>query len=210
MVGSERSPQGGLSIIQMQALTSHIEKLLDRKLEEIHKYKLLQTTQGEMNNPMKEEKDNEEEQSRRRRPNQNNQRRHGNRREDDLGGIKIKVPSFQGKSEPKTYLEWEMGVDQIFSCQSYLEGKKVKLAALEFTDYTLKERARYRERLVKNWEEMKAIMMRRFVSSYFHRELHNKLQLLSQGSKSVDNYHKEMKMVMIRANILEDQEATVA
>ncbi|RDX63900.1 hypothetical protein CR513_57608, partial [Mucuna pruriens] len=104
-----------------------------------------------------EEEDNEKEQLRRRRPNQNNQRRHGNRREDVIGGIKIKIPLFQGKSDPKAYLEWKMRVDQFFSFQSYSEGKK------------------------------------RF----------------SQGSKSVDDYDKEMEMTMIRANILEDQKAIV-
>ncbi|RDY12722.1 hypothetical protein CR513_02444, partial [Mucuna pruriens] len=36
-------------------------------------------------------------------------------------------------------------------------------------------------------------------------ELDNKLQRLSEGSKSVDDYHKEMEMTMIIANILEDQ-----
>ncbi|RDY04714.1 hypothetical protein CR513_11536, partial [Mucuna pruriens] len=158
-----------------------------------------------------EEEDNEEEQQRRRRPNQNNQRRHRNRRKDDLGGIKIKVPSFKGKSDLEAYLEWKMRVDQIFSCQSYSKGNKVKLATLEFTNYVLvwwdqmqKERARYGERPLRTWEEIKAIMRRRFVSSYFHKELHDKLQRL------YDDYHKEMEMTMVRANILEDQEATMA
>ncbi|RDX93429.1 hypothetical protein CR513_24309, partial [Mucuna pruriens] len=35
-------------------------------------------------------------------------------------------------------------------------------------------------------------------------------QRLSQGSKSVDDYHREMEMTMIRASILEDQEAITA
>ncbi|RDX90687.1 hypothetical protein CR513_27428, partial [Mucuna pruriens] len=73
----------------------------------------------------------------RRRPNQNNQRRQRSRREDDLGGIIIKVHSFQVKSDQEDYLEWEMCVDKIFSCQSYSEGKRVNLATLEFTDYAL-------------------------------------------------------------------------
>ncbi|RDX84304.1 hypothetical protein CR513_34662, partial [Mucuna pruriens] len=123
--------------------------------------------------------------------NQNNQRRQRNRRDDDLGGIKIEVPSFQGKSDPKAYLEWEMHVDQIFLGQNYSKGQKVKIATLEFTDYAFvcwdqvqKEIARYEERLVRTWEETKAITRRRFVPSYFHRELNNKLQCLSQGSRS--------------------------
>ncbi|RDY10584.1 hypothetical protein CR513_04870, partial [Mucuna pruriens] len=150
--GSEGSSQGGLTTTQMQALTSYLEKR-DKQSNE----------GGE--SQVKEEEDNEEEKPRRRRPNQNNQRRHRNRREYDLGGTKIKVLSFQGKSDIEAYFELKMCVDQIFSCQSYLEGKKVKLVALEFTNYALvwwdqmyKERARYGECPIRISEEMKAIM----------------------------------------------------
>ncbi|RDY03756.1 hypothetical protein CR513_12617, partial [Mucuna pruriens] len=101
-----------------------------------------------------------------------------------------------------------MRIDQIFSCKSYLEGKKVKLEALDFTDYAL--RVGYGECPIRTWEEMKAITRKQFVLSYFHRELHNKLKHFTQGSKSMDDYYKEMEMAMIRANILKDQEATMA
>jgi hypothetical protein len=37
-----------------------------------------------------------------------------------------------------------------------------------------------------------------------------KLQGLTQGSRSVDEYFKEMEIAMIRANVIEDQEATMA
>ncbi|KAL0313445.1 UNVERIFIED_CONTAM: hypothetical protein Sradi_5743800 [Sesamum radiatum] len=143
-------------------------------------------------------------------------RRH---REEDggLGGVKVTIPSFKGKSDPEAYLEWEMRVEQIFSCHNYSENKKVKLAALEFTDYALvwwdqmqKERIRNGERPITTWEEMRAIMRRRFVPSYYRRELHNYLQHLTQGSKSVDEYYKEMEIAMIRTNIMEDNEATMA
>ncbi|KAL2224880.1 UNVERIFIED_CONTAM: hypothetical protein Sindi_3121700 [Sesamum indicum] len=110
-----------------------------------------------------------------------------------------------------------MRVEQIFSCHNYSDSKKVKLAALEFTDYALvwwdqmqKERVRNGERPITTWEEMRATMRRRFVPSYYRRELHNHLQCLTQGSKSVDEYYKEMEIAMIRTNIIEDNEATMA
>ena len=34
-------------------------------------------------------------------------RRDKNREDNNLGSIKMKVPSFQGKNDPETYLEWE-------------------------------------------------------------------------------------------------------
>ncbi|PKI60635.1 hypothetical protein CRG98_018985 [Punica granatum] len=57
---------------------------------------------------------------------------------------------------------------------------------------------------------MKTVMRRRFAPSYYYRELHLKLQSLRQGTRSVEDYHKEMEIVLIRANIEEDEEATMA
>nr|XP_027118642.1 uncharacterized protein LOC113735866 [Coffea arabica] len=53
-------------------------------------------------------------------------------------------------------------------------------------------------------------MRKRFVRVYYHQGLHNKLQTLTQGSLSVEDYYKEMKMAMMRADIHEDLEATMA
>ncbi|KAH9698005.1 hypothetical protein KPL71_023835 [Citrus sinensis] len=94
---------------------------------------------------------------------------------------------------------------------------KVKLAAVEFTDYAIiwwdqlvLSRRQNRERPINTWEEMKAIMRRRFVPSHYYRELHQRLQSLTQGSRSAEDYHKEMEIIMIRANIEEEREATMA
>ena len=55
----------------------------------------------------------------------------------NLGNIKMKIPSFQGKNDPKVYLEWEKKVEFIFECHNYSEEKKVKPAVIEFTDYAI-------------------------------------------------------------------------
>ena len=71
-------------------------------------------------------------------------------------------------------------------------------------------RRRNRELLIDTWEEMKVVMRKRFVPSYYYRELYKKLQGLRQGSRSVEDYYKEMEIAMIRANVKEDREATMA
>ena len=71
-------------------------------------------------------------------------------------------------------------------------------------------RRRNYERPIETWEEMKATMRRRFVLSHYYRDLYQKLQSLTQGYRSVDDYHKEMEIAMIRANVEEDREVTMA
>ena len=109
------------------------------------------------------------------------------------------------------YLEWERKVEHVFDCHNYFEEKKVKLVVVEFTDYAsiwwdqlVTSRHRNGERPISIWEEMK-IVMRRFAPSHYHRDLH-RLQTLIQGSMSVEDYYKEMEIVMIRA----DHETTMA
>jgi len=96
MAGSEGNPQGELLAIQMQALTSHLEKLFDRKLEEIHRH--MDQMKNQIVNrqafprrddheggwSQNKEYDHEEEKPIRRIPIQNNKRRYGNQGDDDL------------------------------------------------------------------------------------------------------------------------------
>ncbi|KAL4318444.1 hypothetical protein GQ457_18G009050 [Hibiscus cannabinus] len=137
--------------------------------------------------------------------------------DDNLNNIKINIPPFHGKTDPEAYLAWEKKIEHIFECHNYSELKKVKLAAIEFVDYALiwwdqltSSRRRNGERPISTWNEMKAIMRRRFIPTHYHRELFNKLQNLKQSNQSVEDYYKEMEVAMIRANIDEDREATMA
>ena len=132
--------------------------------------------------------------------------------DDGIGRIKISIPSFSGKCEPEGYLEWEMRVDQIFDAHHYSKEKKVQLAGIEFTGYALiwwNQICRSRHRPT-TWRGMKEFMRQRFVPEHYRRDMYNKLQRLSQGNMSVDEYYKEMELLMIRTGTTEDPEATMA
>ena len=57
---------------------------------------------------------------------------------------------------------------------------------------------------------MNALMRKRFVPNNYYRGLYKKLQSLTQCNRGVEHYYKEMEVAMIRANVAEDREATMA
>ena len=133
-----------------------------------------------------------------------NIRRVDNREDNSLGSIKMKIPSFQGKNDPEAYIEWEKKMECVFDCHNYLELKKVKLVTIEFSDYAfvwweqlMVNRRRNMKYLIETWKEMKVVMRKRFVPSYYYRELYQKFQSLRQGNRSMDEYYKEMEVAMI-------------
>ena len=50
--------------------------------------------------------------------------RRARNRDDGLSGIKMKILSFQGKSDQEAYLEWEKKMEFIFDCHNYSQAKK--------------------------------------------------------------------------------------
>ena len=53
-------------------------------------------------------------------------------------------------------------------------------------------------------------MRKRFVPNYYSRDLHRRLQALTQGSMSVEDYYKEMEMAIMKTDLCEDGKATMA
>ncbi|XP_066316097.1 uncharacterized protein [Miscanthus floridulus] len=97
------------------------------------------------------------------------------------------------------------------------EEKKLAMASLEFDGYALiwweqllRDREEDGENPIATWDEMKREMTIRFVPKHYRRDLFDKLQNLKQGSLSVEEYYKEMEKAMIRANVYEDEEQTIA
>ncbi|RDX97620.1 hypothetical protein CR513_19588, partial [Mucuna pruriens] len=151
--------------------------------------------------PMSQNNDEEEEEEYSDgRYNENERRRKDEPRHDNyLSNIKMTIPTFKGKNDIEVYLEWERKFEHVFDCHNYSEEKKFVINS-----------HRNGERPIRTWEDMKSIMRRRFISSHYHRDLHRKLQSLTQGSMSVHDYYKKMEIAMTRANMEENCETTMA
>ncbi|XP_048630520.1 uncharacterized protein LOC106373165 [Brassica napus] len=139
------------------------------------------------------------------------------RTNDSLSGLKLKIPPFEGKNDPDVFLEWERKIEYVFDCQNFSELKKVRLAVTEFSRYAincydqfLTLRRRTGERPIETWDEFSMLMRRRFVPAHYHQDLHQKLRCLLQGTKSVEDYHQEMETLIIKADVDEPKDATMA
>ncbi|KMQ77139.1 hypothetical protein BPMI_01675c [Candidatus Burkholderia pumila] len=93
----------------------------------------------------------------------------------------------------------------------------MQLAVVEFSGYArswwnkiMADKRRNRERPFLTWEEMKETMRKRFVPNYYIRDMYNKLQRITQGNRTVSDYHREIEVALTRLQIVEDDEAAMA
>jgi hypothetical protein len=137
--------------------------------------------------------------------------------ENMFGRLKFTMPKFKGEEDAEAYLSWALKVDKIFRIHNYSGAKKVAMASLEFEDYAntwweqvLTLREEKGEPPIDTWEDMKKEMHARFVPAHYMTDLFNKLQKLKQGTKTVEEFFKEMELTMMRANIQESESQTIA
>ncbi|KAK1682632.1 hypothetical protein QYE76_043480 [Lolium multiflorum] len=128
----------------------------------------------------------------------------------------LKPQEMKGEDDAEAYLSWALKVDKIFRIHNYSGAKKVAMASLEFEDYTntwweqvVTLREEKGEPPIDTWEEMEE-MQARFVPTHYKTDLFNKLQKLKQGTKTVEEFYKEMELTMMRANIQESENQTIA
>ena len=99
-------------------------------------------------------------------------------------------------------------MERFFEVHHCTDKEKVKLAIMEFTGFATtwwkkvkKNRQRAEVPQIKTWRELKKVMRKKYIHPTYKRDVLQKLQHLSQGSKSVDDYYKEMETLMEKADI---------
>ncbi|KAK1633161.1 hypothetical protein QYE76_007476 [Lolium multiflorum] len=97
----------------------------------------------------------------------------------------------------------------------YTEDRKIKLASSEFDGYALhwwdafvRNRDEDGEQPIRTWRAMKEAMTSRFVPTNYLRNIYDKLTLLRQGVKTVDEYYMEMEILMQRGRVHKDQRSS--
>ncbi|XP_051138119.1 uncharacterized protein LOC127256259 [Andrographis paniculata] len=136
--------------------------------------------------------------------------------DDNMQSIKFSIPPFLGSAEPNEFLEWKSKVEMMFACHNYSERKKTQLAVVEFKEYALvwwekiqADIARSGMPPIETWAALTRAMHARFVPPHYRMDLLKKIQFLVQGSKTVEQYYKEKEMLMMRAQLVEDDGVTM-
>ncbi|KAK1698088.1 hypothetical protein QYE76_014785 [Lolium multiflorum] len=141
----------------------------------------------------------------------------GQDEEDGLGKPKFSIPKFEGGADVEEYLTWELKIEKLWTLHPhYSEDRKIKLASSEFDGYALRwwdafvrNRDEDGEQPIRTWRAMKEAMTSRFVPTNYLRNIFDKLTLLRQGVKTVDEYYMEMEMLMQRGRVRESLEMTM-
>nr|KYP57709.1 hypothetical protein KK1_003979 [Cajanus cajan] len=130
---------------------------------------------------------------------------------------KVDLPYFHAKDDVEGYLDWEMKVEQIFTCHQVSEERKVFLATLSFQGHAMywwtslvRDRRLHNDPPIQYWNELRSALRRRHIPSYYTRELMNKLQRLHQRNMSVEEYRQMIELYLMRAGIREEEDITIA
>jgi len=129
----------------------------------------------------------------------------------------VNFPRFYEKNYVDTYLDLEMKVEQLFECYQVSEERKVPLANLSIQIHAMhwwtalvRDRHLHNEQAITYWNDLKSALRHRHISSYYHKDLIDKLHRLSQKNMSLEEYRQRMELYMMRARIREEELITIA
>lgn len=133
------------------------------------------------------------------------------------GDVKIDIPEFDGKLQGDVFLDWLYTVERIFDFKEYSEERKVKLVAIKLKGYASlwwenlkRERNREGRRPIRSWEKMKRELRKRFLSENYRQDNFTKFYNFKQYNMAVEEYIKEFEYLMLRCDITEPEEQTIA
>ena len=139
------------------------------------------------------------------------------RNDNDDRGLKIDLPDFDGNLDPNGLIDWLNEIERVFEFKGYSDEKKCKIAILKFKGYASlwwenvrKKREREGKARVRSWDKLKKVMKKRFLPDNYKQDLYLKLHHLKQGDKKVEDYIREFEDLMMRSDIPEEEEQTIA
>lgn len=167
---------------------------------------------GEDINPFYRARDqaNDEEDSLPRRP-----QRYQNEYRDD--NIKVDIPEFEGRMHGDDFIDWLNTVERIFDYKNVADDRKVKLVAIKLKkhasiwwEHLKKQRAREGKQRIVTWQKMKKELKKKFLPDHYMQDAFLKFHNFKQGDLSVEEYSAEFDHLMMRCDLYEPEEQTIA
>ncbi|XP_059288741.1 uncharacterized protein LOC132042141 [Lycium ferocissimum] len=128
----------------------------------------------------------------------------------------VNLPTFQGGSNPKEFLEWKLQSERIFLTNNVSEALKEKYALTQFEGYASTwweskklQRAQQHIYDLPTWNDLIELMETRWLPSTYHQDALKRLYMLKQGLKSVEAYFDEFEDLRMKSKIEEHEEYTI-
>lgn len=127
------------------------------------------------------------------------------------------LPSFDGDTDPETYLDWERRVERMFEHKQLNDSKRFTYATLKLTKYAstwfeslqAKRESEGKQRL-ESWSDLKAKMKRKYVPRGHKQSLFMKLNSLRQNNLTVAEYAAELERLYVACDCHEQEEQKIA
>jgi hypothetical protein len=131
--------------------------------------------------------------------------------------MKVDIPDFEGKMQPDDFIDWLTTVERIFDFKDVPENRKVKVVAIKLRKHAsiwwehLKRQRECegRERIT-TWAKMKREIKRKYLPDHYKQDAFMKFHNFKQRELSVEEYTAEFDHLMIRCDVVEQEEQMIA
>lgn len=142
---------------------------------------------------------------------------HSHRRKTPMNDINVDILDFEGKLQPDEFVDWLQTVERVFEYKEIPEEQKVKIVAVKLKKHASiwwenvkRRREREGKSKIKTWEKMRRELTHKFLPPHYYQDNFIQLQNLRQKSLSVEEYTREFEKLMMKCDIQEKEEQTIA
>jgi hypothetical protein len=119
--------------------------------------------------------------------------------DDLLALVHSAIPCFDGNSNPRAYIEWELKVEKEFDEHDLSVVQMIYIASHVLTEYALLEWKHIcrHNNIPQYWIGFKLLFREAFIPAYYVDHLLAKLDNLEQDSSTVNKYYREFKICVL-------------
>jgi hypothetical protein len=109
------------------------------------------------------------------------------------------IRCFDGKFDPRAYIEWELKVEKEFHEHDLFEVQMIYIASHALTEFALLEWKHIcrHNNIPQYWRGFKLLFREAFIPAYYVDHLLAKLDNMKQGSSAVNEYYHEFKICVL-------------